>query len=377
MSIAANAEPQRNAGAFGSLNHIFAVINHAGTQGVSDVHVVPGKGTWFVAKDKLRKDANANVTFTEEQILSWLDAANRGGSKTFEPLGDRGHTSVAYDTGQYRVRASYRRTTNGVTVTFRLIPSIIPTVDQLDIPDTLRQLMSRSAGLILVEGATGSGKTTTIAALLRLVYETRNRHIYTIEDPIEFVHNPSGDSLVTQREIGEHASDFPSGVENALRSKPNIIMVGELLNPATAKAALHAATTGHLVMTTAHAGSVTEAIDSFIGQFTPEEQPQIRSRLSQSLLAVICQKLVPTINGGLVAAREILINDLNFQELLRDEKSSNMLHQSIESTRGSCSLEQSLNELVIAGIITPETALNESRKRDAMQQLLDRNGGRR
>lgn len=374
--------PARPTVKYGSVEHLFLLINQAGDTGVSDFHVVPGRGIWRDGKSGFTHSSQEGEVFREEHILNWLEEAGKGGAKRFEPLGDRGHTSVSFDTGRYRVRASFRRTTDGVTVTFRLIPFVIPSVDDLDIPESVRALMYRPQGLILVEGATGSGKTTTLAALKELINETLDKHIYTIEDPIEFVHAGKGSTLFTQREIGEHATDFPSAVENALRSKPHIIMVGELLNPATAKAALHAATTGHLVMTTAHAGSVTEAIDSFIGQFPADEQPQIRSRLSQSLLGVVCQRLVPRIGGGMVAAREVLITDINFQEIIGNPSSSHMLHSQLESTRGSQTLEQSLADLVRSGLITTETARAYARKPADVDRLLpqpepERGGKRR
>jgi twitching motility protein PilT len=238
----------------------------------------------------------------------------------------------------------------------------------------IQGLINKTAGLILIEGPTGSGKTTAIAALINKINRDKDQHVYLIEDPIEFVHKPVGNSMFTQREIGVHASDFSSGIENAMRSKPNVIVVGELLNPATAKAALHAATTGHLVITTAHAGSVTEAVDSFIRQFPAGEQPQIRSTLAQSLLAVMVQKLVPKIGGGLVPAREIMINSLNFADIIGDEKRSNMIHQSMESEAGCSTLEQSLLDLVIRGVVDYQVALDNARKPKSLQEAFDREG---
>jgi twitching motility protein PilT len=371
---APSAPPARPTVPFGSIEHLYGIINSAGRSGVSDIHIVPKKGIWRLIQGELAKDSSPSYLFDEKFILGWLEYAGKGGLKVAEPLGERGHTSVAFDTGMYRVRASFRRTTEGVSVTFRVIPAVVPDVEKAGVPLVMQNLMNRTAGLILIEGPTGSGKTTAIAALINKLNLEQNLHIYTIEDPIEFVHKPNGNSMFTQREIGEHASDFPSAVENALRSKPNVIVVGELLNPATAKAALHAATTGHLVITTAHAGSVTEALDSFIGQFTADEQPQIRSRLSQSLLAIMVQKLVPAKGGGLVAVREIMINDLNFSELLRDDKVSNMIHQSMESTAGSNSLEQDLLALVQNDRIAPATAMEQCRKPAQMAEMLKRVG---
>ncbi len=374
------AEPQKDAMTeqqrqiqFGSLQHLHYLIDSAGSRGVSDFHVVPNQGTWYLTDGDLQRETDQGSVFSEEHILGWLTSAEArvGNNDTFVALG---HASVSYDTGNYRVRASFRKTTIGITVTFRLIPFNIPSVEDLELPESVVSLMHRSSGLILIEGPTGSGKTTAIAALLERVNEERNEHIYTIEDPVEFVHKPRGNTLFTQREIGEHAADFPSAIENALRSKPNIVLVGEMLNPATAKSALHAATTGHLVLTTAHAGSVNEALDAFIGQFVAEEQPQIRTRLSQSLLAVMVQRLVPSTGRKLVPARELLINNLNFREMIAHQD-THLVHQSLESTAGCFSLEQDLAKLVRAGQITEATALDMCKKRDSLENHL-RSGSR-
>tara|TARA_R110002051_G_scaffold314950_5_gene392686 strand:- start:15250 stop:16371 length:1122 start_codon:yes stop_codon:yes gene_type:complete len=357
----------------GSTEHLYMIIDAAGARGVSDIHVVPQRGVWLLTQGVLKRDSSPPSIFRSEHIQGWLDTATAG-DKNAEPLGDRGHTSVAFDTGKWRVRASFRKTTEGLTVTFRLIPADIPDADAIGVPRVIQELINRTAGLILIEGPTGSGKTTAIASLINRINQEKDQHVYLIEDPIEFVHSPIGDSMFTQREIGVHASDFASGIENALRSKPNVIVVGELLNPATAKAALHAATTGHLVITTAHAGSVTEAIDSFIRQFPAAEQPQIRSALAQSLLAIMVQKLVPKAGGGVVPAREILINDLNFADIISDEARSNMMHQSMESTAGCVTLEQSLFDLVTAGKVEYQTAMDNARKPKSLKDSLDRAG---
>ena len=352
------------------LNEMYDIINDAGARSVSDIHILPDDGVWMLTRGVLTKDPELVVS--QHDILEWLRQKGEEGEVSDAYLGEKGHTSIAFDTGKFRVRGSFRRTTNGVSVTFRLIPRGVPNADEVGVPQVIQDLMSRSAGLILIEGPTGSGKTTAIAGLINKINTEMDKHVYLIEDPIEFVHTPHGNSVFTQREIGEHALDFPTAVENALRSKPNVIVVGELLNPATAKAALHAATTGHLVITTAHAGSVTEAIEPFIGQFTAAEQPQIRSRLSQSLIAIMVQKLVPAIGGGLEAAREVLIMNRNLQELIRDETKSNMLHQQMQSNQGSNSLEQDLVTLVATGKITEETAMDEARSPDAVTDGLNR-----
>lgn len=355
------------------MNRLYMIVNSAGARGASDIHILPDDGIWTLTQGRLIKDSAPEAVISQEEILEWMRQPGQYGAADDHLLEPTGHISLAFDSGTYRVRGSFRRSTAGISVTFRVIPREIPNADDVGVPQQIQELIRRGAGLILFEGPTGSGKTTAIAALVNKINHELDQHVYLIEDPIEFVHTPFNNSVFTQREIGVHASDFPSAIENAMRSKPNVIVIGELLNPATAKAALYAATTGHLVITAAHAGSVTEALDSFIGQFTADEQPQIRSRLSQSLLAIVVQKLVPAKTGGLTAAREVLINDRNFQEVI-SSGDTKLLHQQMESSPGSFSLEDSLIELVREGKISADTARESSRKPDTIHDGLARLG---
>jgi twitching motility protein PilT len=350
--------------------HLYAILNMAGDMGVSDVHVHPNDGIWTLNKDGLVHYTDPSVQVTQAEITAWLSASESGDAQKADPLGDKGHASVAFDTGKWRIRGTFRKSVGGTSCTFRLIPATVPNADVVGVPRIVQDLVKRSAGLILVEGPTGSGKTTAIASLIDLINRTTAQHIYLVEHPIEFMHTPKM-SLFTQREIGVHASDYATAIEDALRSKPNVIVIGEMLNPATARAALHAATTGHLVITTAHAGSVAEAIDSFIGQFTADEQPQIRSRLAQSLLAIMVQKLVPAIGGGKAAVRELMINDPNFSEVIKTGQ-MHMVRAQMEGTKGAFSLEDSLAELYSEGRITEETAYAQASSTESLTEKMER-----
>lgn len=360
-----------------SKKYLFELFDECGDQGVSDLHVQPENGQWREIEGRLQVFDDEKYIVTEEDILHWMTHSDNYEDLHLDSpeklLEGKGHTTVAFDTGNWRVRGSFRKSTVGVSATFRLIPNEIPTIDKFGVPGVMQSLVRRSSGLILIEGPTGSGKTTSIAALINMVNQTTNRHIYSIEDPIEFHHKPIDSTVFTMREIGVHAEDYASAVENALRSKPHIIFVGEMLNNETKKAALHAATTGHLVITTAHAGSAAEAIDSFIGGFSAEEQPQIRSRLSQSLLGIMCQTLVTGKNGKLAPAHEIMINDINFQEII-NEGNMQMLSASMSGTTGSFTLEDSLMTLVQEDRITPEVALDKAKRRTALMDEFDRAG---
>lgn len=361
----------------GSQKFLFDLLNDCGAKGVSDLHVHPGKGMWRLTSGKLVHHNGTDEIITEEEIIHWMEHSDGYEDlKVDDPeklLGEKGHTTVAFDTGTWRVRGSFRRSTVGVSCTFRMIPSKIPTIEDVYLPEVMIAMIRRSSGLILIEGPTGSGKTTSIAALIDYINKNEDLHIYSVEDPIEFHHKPLGNTVFTMREIGIHASDYPSAVENALRSKPNVIFVGEMLNNQTKKAALHAATTGHLVITTAHAGSVTEAIDSFIGEFSAEEQPQIRGRLAQSLLGVMCQTLVPTKDGALVAAREIMLSNMNFAEIINTGQMQ-MMHPQMASSAGCFTLEDSLVELVKKDVIDVKVALEKAKRQETLRENLERLG---
>ncbi|MBC7517561.1 MAG: Flp pilus assembly complex ATPase component TadA [Microbacteriaceae bacterium] len=348
------------------LQRLYALINAYGSLGASDVHILPDDGIYTVTDGVLMRDQSPHAIVGHAEIAEWLRQPGQLGQATEEVLEQFGHVTLAFDTGRYRTRGSFRRTSHGVSATFRIIPRVVPDADAVGVPQVVQELAKKSAGLILIAGPTGSGKTTAIAALVNQLNMNSDRHFYLIEDPIEFVHAPFGNSVFTQREIGVHAADFSSAIENALRSKPNVIVVGELLNVAASRAALQAATTGHLVISTAHAGSVAEAIENFIGQFATGEQSLIRSRLSQSLLAILVQKLVPAVGGGLVAAREVMINSRNFQELIRDPTKINMVNQQLQSSAGCTTLEDSLLSLVRTGRITPSVATEQAMNTEAV-----------
>ncbi|MET4143725.1 ATPase, T2SS/T4P/T4SS family [Arthrobacter sp. UYCo732] len=357
------------------LARLHTLINSCGDMRVSDMHIHPDKPVRRLRSGKLVMDQGPEGIFSADDIGVWLADATDGHPSPLEP---RGHASVAMETDKYRVRGTFRKSLAGITVTFRLIPTVVPTAEQVGVPQIIQDLMHRDSGLIIMEGPTGSGKTTAIAGLVKKVNTEYDKHIYMVEDPTEFVHEEIGATSIVQRQIGTHALDYPTAIEDALRSKPNIIVIGELLNAATAKAALHAATTGHLVITTAHAGSITEALESFIGQFTADEQSQVRSRLSQSLLAIMVQKLVPAVDGRLQAAREVLVNNLNFSELIRKD-SAHLIRAQIDGDKEdgkqrSFTLESSLLQLVREGKITVQTAMTAAKAPDDMKNALKRAG---
>jgi twitching motility protein PilT len=255
-----------------------------------------------------------------------------------------------------RFRCNAGRDRNGPMAVFRLIPVVIRTADDLGLSPAVQQLAQLAKGLVLVTGPTGSGKSTTLAALIDLVNRTRNDHILTIEDPIEFVHQ-SKHGLVTQREVGVHTRTFASALRAALREDPDVILVGELRDLETISIALETAETGHLVFGTLHTTTAPSTIDRIIDQFPPDQQAQVRVMLSETLRGVVAQVLCRKTGGGRAAAREVLLSIPAVANLIREGKTFQV--PSIMQTNrriGMVTLHDALLELVDSGAVEPREA---------------------
>ncbi len=211
--------------------------------------------------------------------------------------------------GVGRFRINVFRETEGPAIAFRSIPSVIPTMDGLGLPQTLKDFTNEQKGLIVVTGPTGSGKSTTLAAMVNEINEKRKAHIITIEDPIEFVHT-SKQALITQREVGSHTESFPNAIRSALRQDPDVILVGEMRDLETIAAAITLAETGHLVLATLHTQDAPQTVDRIIDVFPAHQQQQVRTQLSTTLLGVVSQRLIPNVDGKTRAmAMEILVRN--------------------------------------------------------------------
>jgi twitching motility protein PilT len=273
--------------------------------------------------------------------------------------------------GVSRVRANFFMQQRGPGAVFRLIPSKIKTLDELGMPPVLKELAMKERGLVVVTGPTGSGKSTTLAAMVDHINENRDSHIITIEDPIEFVH-ASKRCLVNQREVGSHTGSFAVALRAALREDPDIILVGELRDLETTALAITAAETGHLVLATLHTNSAHQTIDRIIDIFPGEQQSQVRTMLSESLEGIIAQTLLPDRDGGRVAALEILVAVPALRNLIREDKMQQI--PSLIQTGaqyGMQTLDQSLLELVEKRKITGKDAV----RRSGNQRLLERVSG--
>lgn len=240
---------------------------------------------------------------------------------------------------------------HGISMVFRIIPIVIPSIDQIGLPSSISELLSLQNGLILVTGPTGSGKSTTLAAMVDALNEQYPFHIVTLEDPIEFIHT-NKKAVITQREIKKDTVNFNNALRAVLRQDPDVILIGEMRDLETIRLALTAAETGHLVLASLHTSSAARTLHRLIDVFPAEEKATIRSLLAESLQAVICQSLVKANNGGRVAAFEILRTTPAIRHLIREDKIA-QIQNAIQTGAGTgmCTLEQSLQTLVQKQII--------------------------
>jgi len=270
-----------------------------------------------------------------------------------------------------RFRANYYRTMGDVAAAFRIIPTHIPTIDELNAPQIYKKLIKREKGLILVTGPTGSGKSTTLAAMLNEINLTERKHIITIEDPIEFVHE-NQNSLFSHRNVGSDTDSFARALKYALREDPDVILIGEMRDKETISAALTAAETGHLVFGTLHTNSAAQTINRIIDVFNGDEQPQVRAQLSTSLIAVISQMLLPKIGGGRVAVPEILITTPAIANLIREDK-AHQIYSQMQLGQGESGMQtqtQVLAKFVKANIISKSDALRVSTRPEELLKVL-------
>jgi len=269
--------------------------------------------------------------------------------------------AAAIPGGGGRFRASAYRQQRGLDAIFRLIPPEAPRLADLGLPDSLAALTEYPQGLVLLTGPAGCGKSSTLAALVRLISEARPEHVITLEDPIEYVF-PSARALINQRQVGSHTGSFARALRAALREDPDIIVLGEMRDLETISLALTAAETGHLVLGTLHTGSAIRTVNRILGVFPPQEQSQIRSMVSESLRAVVSQRLLTRSDGrGRVPALEILLNTKAVGNLIRENKTFQI--RSVMQTgasRGMCLLDASLTELVRQGTVTREEAMRHA-----------------
>jgi len=326
-------------------------------QGASDCHLSAGEPPMLRVHGDLKK--LDHPVLTREQVHTMIyDMMNDHQRKVFEEHHECDFSFEIGDIARFRVNVFLQRRGEGAV--FRTIPSKILTLEQLAMPPLLRQLCQKEKGLILVTGPTGSGKSTTLAAMLDHLNDTFEGHILTIEDPIEFVHQ-SKKCLVNQRELGPHTHTFANALRAALREDPDIILVGEMRDLETIQLALTAAETGHLVFGTLHTSSAPKTVDRVIDVFPPSQQGQIRAQFAESIEAVITQTLLKRKTGGRVAALEVLVGTTAVRNLIREAK----LHQipgimQASKKDGMQTMDAALVDLVTKGLVTRQEAQSRS-----------------
>lgn len=325
--------------------------------GGSDLHIK--------ANAQVRARINGDITvlggniFPKEEALAFTKELLRG---RFSEFVEKKEMDLVYpydDKTRFRVNLFFQM--NGVSAVFRVIPVDILSIENLNLPPIIHSLCELERGLILVTGITGSGKSTTLAAMIDKINKTKKKHILTIEDPIEFVHKDRG-CIVNQRNIGQDTLNFSTALRAALREDPDIILIGEMRDLETIEIALHAADTGHLVFSTLHTLDTKETINRIISMFATEEQNRIRITLSSVLRAVLSQRLVKTIDGGRRAAIEVLINTPRISQLILENKDYEIM-ETIENSKEiyhTQSYDQALIDLFNDGIITQDEAFRNA-----------------
>jgi len=327
-------------------------------QGASDLHLSVGVPPMIRLHGTLRRLKMDSLTEEETKKMIY-EVINDDQRKKFEKDNELDCSISIKEVARFRVNV-YRQE-RGEAAAFRIIPTECPTLSQLNMPSVLTDLVMKEKGLILVTGPTGSGKSTTLAAMVNHINENRNVHIITIEDPIEFVHTPKN-CLINQRELGAHTHSFSNALRSALREDPDVILVGEMRDLETTSLAITAAETGHLVMGTLHTNSAPKTIDRAIDIFSAESRDQVRTQLSESILAIVAQTLIPRRDGkGRVAALEVLIANTAIRNLIREGKTY-QIPSIIQTSQqlGMQSLDHHLKELVSKGIITKEEAIKKA-----------------
>ena len=329
--------------------------------GASDVHFKAGLPPVFRIRGDLRTLKDTPPLAPEVIGTFALNLMTEKQREHYETSHDVDLSYSTPDGVRYRVNVFRQRGQTGMVL--RIIPPDVPSFERLNLPGTVQKLAEEERGLILVTGITGSGKSTTLAAMIDFINQSRACHIVTVEDPIEFLHRDRR-SVVNQREVGFDASDFSSALRAALRQDPDVILVGEMRDQETVETALHAAETGHLVMSTLHTLDAVETVNRIIGMFPPHHQAQIRISLAAVLKGVISQRLVPRSDGkGMVPAVEVLVTTARIRELLEDPKRTREIRDAIASGRnpyGMMTFDQCLTDLVLRKLVTYETALASS-----------------
>ena len=330
------------------------LIKLAIQNGASDIHLNSGTLAALRVHGELNYVRDTGI-FTYEALQRFITEILK--PSQLEKFMQTGDLDFSFTYEKQRFRGSAYREMRGVSLTFRLVPSVIKTLDELGQPQILKTMAEKHRGLFLATGPTGHGKSSTLAAIISEINRTRKAHIVTIEDPIEYIHTPAI-SVIHQREIGTDKENFASGIKHVLRQDPDVIMIGEMRDLETISAAITAAETGHLVFGTLHTQDASQSIERIVDVFPPHQQNQIRLQLSYVLLGICSQQLIPTKDvKGRVCATEILITTPAIRASIREGKVSSIRNALLTGMSfGMHTMEQDLARLFREGKISRETA---------------------
>jgi twitching motility protein PilT len=348
---------------------VFALLRTGNSQRASDLHMVVGSPATFRIDGSLAP-ADGVASLTPEDINeAFLQLTTPEEREQFHRHLELDFAYTLPDVGRLRCNAAQQR--GSISLAVRLLPPKIPTIDELELPAICKELAVKPRGLVVVTGPTGSGKTTTMAAMVQHLNTHETRHVVTIEDPIEYVYT-SIKCAVTQRQLGTDTLSFANALKHILRQDPDVILVGEMRDPDTADAVLTVAETGHFILTTGHAPSASQAMERIIDLFPPHQRHLAQARLASLLVAVLCQTLVPRADGsGRIAAVEIMLGNPPVKALIRDGKIY-QLPNVIRTHRdiGMISLDEALVSLYLKGTITRKSVLEFCNDRQEVEKLI-------
>lgn len=348
---------------------VFSLLRLGKSMNASDLHLVVASPAMFRIDGSLQP-ANGVTPLTHEEINeAFLQITTPEEREHFHRHLELDFGYTLAGVGRLRCNAAQQR--GSISLAIRLLPPKIPTVDELELPQICKDLAMKPRGLVIVTGPTGSGKSTTLAAMLQHINANESRHIVTVEDPIEYVHS-SMKSAVTQRQLGSDTLSFANALKHILRQDPDVILLGEMRDPDTADAVLTLAETGHFIVTTGHAPSATQAMERIIDLFPPHQRHLAQSRLASLLIAVLCQVLVPRADGsGRIAAVEIMLGNPPVKALIREGKIY-QLPNVIRTHRdiGMISMDEALVSLYLRQVITGEALLDVCNDRKEVEKLI-------
>ena len=371
MLSAGKVQPDAQAG-HGLLDEFGGWLRDAMAREASDLHLKVGTPPKLRLAGKLVPFGRPNLT--PDETLTIADAIIP--ARRTERFDRTGEVDFAYSVPNLgRFRANVFRQRGSVSMVLRRLRFGGPRFEELGLADSVRSLAEESRGLVLVTGPTGSGKTTTLASMIEHINQTKPVHVVTIEDPIEVLFRDAVASI-DQREVGNDTESFPAALRAALRQDPDVILIGEMRDTDTVRAALQAAETGHLVLSTLHTVDATETVNRVVDFFPPYQQNQIRLTLAGALRGIVCQRLVPTLDGRVVAGLEILINTGRVAERIADADKTHEIHEIVADGAyyGMCTFDQSLLELVRDGRVAVETAMEASTAPHDFQLMLQQAG---